>query len=101
MAETRVNASITDVTKNGTIWICEHMFRYQRSKGIFFNDNPFSFTLPVLFLQTSLVSVSTTILQHILEPIGQSTFFPQLLVIYLNINFMKYICLLKLRYLKK
>ncbi|XP_045832726.1 cation/H(+) antiporter 15-like [Trifolium pratense] len=79
MAETRVNASITDVTNNGTIWICEHMFRYQRSKGIFFYDNPFSFTLPVLFLQTTLVSVSTTILQLILEPIGTSSFFPQLL----------------------
>jgi len=83
MAATSENANITGVTPNGTIWVCEHMIKYERSKGIFFHDNPFRYTLPVLFLQTSLVSFLTTILQILLEPLGESSFVPQTLVIYL------------------
>jgi len=83
MAAASQNTNITGVTPNRTMWVCEHLIKYERSKGIFFHDNPFTYTLPVLFLQTSLASLLTTILQFILAPLGQSSFVPQMLVIYL------------------
>ncbi|XP_039690665.1 cation/H(+) antiporter 15 [Medicago truncatula] len=79
MAATSENANITGVTPNGTTWVCEHLIKFERSKGIFLQDNPFSYTLPVLFLQTSLASLFTAILQFVLAPLGQSSFVPQML----------------------
>jgi len=83
MAATSVNTNVTGITPNETTWVCEHLIKFERSKGIFFHDNPFTYTLPVLFLQTSLASLLTTILQFVLAPLGQSSFVPQMLVIYL------------------
>ncbi|KAJ1437526.1 Sodium/solute symporter superfamily [Sesbania bispinosa] len=67
------------VTPNGTIWTCEQTTKFQRSKGIFFGDNPLTFTLPVLILQTSLVGLLTTFLKFLLTPLGQSSFLPYVL----------------------
>jgi len=75
--------NVTALILSRKIWVCEHVNKYERSKGVLLHDNPFTYTLPVLFLQTSLVSLLTTILQFILAPLGQSSFVPQMLVIYL------------------
>ena len=71
----------TGVSSNRTIWMCERLTRFPRSRGIFFGDNPLSNTLPVLALQSSLVGLLATCLQLLLTPLGQSSFFPQMLVI--------------------
>ena len=79
MAESSLNATVSGLATNGSFWVCEYAVKYQRSRGLFFGDNPLSFTLPVLFIQTSLVSILTTILQFLLEPLGETSFFPQML----------------------
>ncbi|CAK8537903.1 unnamed protein product [Lathyrus sativus] len=79
MADSTVNSTINAITTNGTIWICEEASKNPRSRGIFFSDNPFSYTLPVLFVQISLVSTLTAILQFLLEPMGETRFFAQML----------------------
>ncbi|XP_058758426.1 cation/H(+) antiporter 15-like [Vicia villosa] len=79
MADSTVNSTVNAITTNGTVWICEQISKNPRSRGIFFSDNPFSYTLPVLFVQISLVSSLTAVLQFLLQPIGETRFFPQLL----------------------
>ncbi|XP_058744705.1 cation/H(+) antiporter 15-like [Vicia villosa] len=79
MADSTVNATVNAITTNGTVWICEQVSKNPRSRGIFFSDNPFSYTLPVLFVQISLVSSLTAVLQFLLQPIGETRFFPQML----------------------
>ena len=79
MAESTLNTTVSGIAANGSYWVCEHAVKYQRSRGIFLGDNPFSFTLPVLFIQTSLVSILTTVLQFLLHPIGETSFFPRML----------------------
>ncbi|XP_015931912.1 cation/H(+) antiporter 15 [Arachis duranensis] len=79
-----LNASTTTLgheatTTNNTIWVCERFTRAARSRGIFFSDNPLSYTMPVLILQTSVVALITTTLQLLLTPFGQSSFVPQML----------------------
>ncbi|XLT27863.1 hypothetical protein HN873_059155 [Arachis hypogaea] len=66
-------------TTNNTIWVCERFTRAARSRGIFFSDNPLSYTMPVLILQTSVVALITTTLQLLLTPFGQTSFVPQML----------------------
>ncbi|XP_058744704.1 cation/H(+) antiporter 15-like [Vicia villosa] len=79
MTDSTVNSTINRVSTSGRVWFCEEVSKNPRSRGIFFSDNPFSYTLPVLFIQTSLVSSLTAVLQFFLEPIGETKFFPQLL----------------------
>ena len=79
MAESTLNTTVLGRATNGSFWICEESIKYQRSRGIFFGDNPFNFTLPVLFIQTSLVSIFTSILQFLLKPLGETRFLPQIL----------------------
>ncbi|KAL5102288.1 hypothetical protein RYX36_006615 [Vicia faba] len=79
MSDSTVNSTVNAISTNGTIWICEHMSKNPRSRGIFFSDNPFSYTLPVLLIQISLVSSLTATLQFLLQPIGETRFFSQML----------------------
>ncbi|CAI8585934.1 unnamed protein product [Vicia faba] len=79
MADSTVNSTIDTILTNGTIWICEPISKNPRLRGIFFSDNPFNYTLPVLFIQISLVSSLTATLQFLLEPIGETRFFSQML----------------------
>lgn len=66
---------------NMSIYVCEVTTRFPRSSGIFFGDNPLKYALPVIVLQISLVGMLTTILQLLLTPLGETSFFPHLLVI--------------------
>ncbi|KAG6583332.1 Cation/H(+) antiporter 15, partial [Cucurbita argyrosperma subsp. sororia] len=63
---------------NGS-WVCQPNERY-RSRGIFFGDNPFSFGNTVFLAQISISSLLTCLLQCLLTPIGESSFFSQMLV---------------------
>ncbi|MED6151685.1 hypothetical protein PIB30_084746 [Stylosanthes scabra] len=65
---------------NNTLWMCERFSRSARSRGIFFGDNPLSYTMPVLILQSSIVGLVTTTLQILFTPLGQSSFVPQMLM---------------------
>ncbi|AES98900.1 transmembrane protein, putative [Medicago truncatula] len=67
-------------------WICEQMIIHQRSKGIFFHENPFSYAVPVLFIQSSLASILIAILQFLLAPLGQTSFVPQILSKFLKVQ---------------
>ena len=63
---------------NGS-WVCQPNERY-RSRGIFFGDNPFSFGNTIFLAQISVSSLLTCLLQCLLTPIGESSFFSQMLV---------------------
>ncbi|CAK8537902.1 unnamed protein product [Lathyrus sativus] len=79
MADSTVNATVNSIATNGTIWICEYMSKNRRSRGVFFSDNPFNYTFSVFLIQISLVSSLTAVLQFLLEPVGETRFFPQML----------------------
>ncbi|XVF20386.1 hypothetical protein REPUB_Repub11eG0194100 [Reevesia pubescens] len=61
-------------------WICTQDMGDLRSKGVFFGDNPIHFATPVLFLQISSSAICTAIFQLLLNPLGESAFFSQMLV---------------------
>ncbi|KAG8371539.1 hypothetical protein BUALT_Bualt13G0098400 [Buddleja alternifolia] len=49
------------------------------SRGIFFADNPFTFSTPLLLIQLSLCALLTALLHRLFTPLGQSVFISQIL----------------------
>ncbi|KAK7372189.1 hypothetical protein VNO80_05560 [Phaseolus coccineus] len=83
-----VSTGIVNVTYNSSsfsssdksLWVCERITRFQRfSKGVFFGENPLNYTLSMFILQASLVCLFSSSFQYLLNPIGASTFVPQVL----------------------
>jgi len=50
------------------------------SRGIFFDDNPFDFAVPVLCAQLSISALINAFLQLVLSPIGETAFISQMWV---------------------
>lgn len=80
MAATNINSG-RHIFPNGTVWVCEPLSKFQRTKGIFFGENPLNFTMSLFLLQTSVAGFLTSFLQFLLIPLGESSFFPHMLVI--------------------
>ncbi|KAL2975841.1 hypothetical protein AAZX31_14G185200 [Glycine max] len=79
MAHANLSSNPT-LSLNTTQYICEHATKFQPySKGIFYSDNPLNHTLTIISMQASLVCLSSTWLQFLLVPFGETTFIPQVL----------------------
>lgn len=52
----------------------------ERSRGIFYGDNPLDHTTPTVLAQLSLSSLLSALTQYILTPLGESAFISMLLV---------------------
>lgn len=50
------------------------------SRGIWYGDDPFSFTVPLLLLQLSLISLFTRSIHHLLKRFSQPSIVSQILV---------------------
>lgn len=50
------------------------------SRGVFHGEDPLDFSLPLLLLQLSLISIVTRVFQLILKPLGQPVIVSQILV---------------------
>ncbi|XP_027368460.1 cation/H(+) antiporter 15-like [Abrus precatorius] len=64
---------------NRSIWECENATKFQRSKGVFYGDNPLDYILSLVILQIAIVSLLTSWLQFLLIPLGEGSFVPQVL----------------------
>lgn len=62
----------------GGSYIC-HLFRQINSRGIWFGDDPLSFSMPLLMLQLSLISIITRSIYILLKPFGQPMIVSQIL----------------------
>ncbi|KAM6597506.1 hypothetical protein CsatA_008030 [Cannabis sativa] len=71
-----MNESTTGAKK----WVCKDLSKLVRSAGVFYGDNPFDFSTPILYAQLSISALLTALLQLILNPLGQSAFISQMLV---------------------
>uniref|UniRef100_A0A7N0THH4 Cation/H+ exchanger domain-containing protein n=1 Tax=Kalanchoe fedtschenkoi TaxID=63787 RepID=A0A7N0THH4_KALFE len=60
------------------IFVC-HSVDQINSKGIFYGDDPLIFSLPLLLMQLSLISIITRIAYAILKPFGQPMIVSQIL----------------------
>ncbi|CAM8950130.1 unnamed protein product [Rhodiola kirilowii] len=60
------------------IYVC-HSVDQINSKGIFFGDDPLLFSVPLLLMQISLISIITRIAYAILKPFGQPMIVSQIL----------------------
>lgn len=65
--------------KFGVSDVC-HALSLTNSKGFWYGDNPLDFSLPLLLLQLSLVSILSGIFYLILKPLGQPPVISQILV---------------------
>ncbi|KAK7385593.1 hypothetical protein VNO78_31319 [Psophocarpus tetragonolobus] len=78
MAESDLISS--SLSLNKTLNICENIQKFRgSSNGIFYHDNPLSYTFPIVTLQVALVCLLTSCLQFLLRPIGETNFIPQVL----------------------
>ncbi|KAL5580617.1 hypothetical protein UlMin_013059 [Ulmus minor] len=62
----------------GTSYVC-HVVGQINSSGLWFGDNPLSFSLPLLLLQLILISIFTRAFYLILKPFGQPSIVSQIL----------------------
>lgn len=67
----------------GVDWICEPWVG-AGSLGIARGENPIKFTLPLLLLQISVVTIISVFLQFLLRPFGKFAFLTQILVYILS-----------------
>lgn len=63
--------------------ICQGKDDIIKSSGIFFGESLLLSSTPILFVQLSLAALCTASFQLFLNPLGESAFFSQMLVIFL------------------
>jgi hypothetical protein len=69
-----MNVSETDLKL-----VCQGIIS-ERSRGIFYGDNPLDHSTPTVLAQLSLSSLLSALTQYILTPLGESAFISMLLV---------------------
>lgn len=70
----------------GASFVCEAL-GHINSRGLWLGDDPLSFSVPLLLLQLSLISIFTRSIYIFLKPFGQPSIVSQILV-----SFSIYIC---------
>jgi hypothetical protein len=75
----RDQAMVSGQVKLGFTYIC-HSLGQINSSGLWFGDNPLEFSLPLLLLQLSLISIFTRSLCFLLKPFGQPTIVSHIVV---------------------
>ena len=59
--------------------VCQHVGMIN-SKGLWFHDDPLEYTLPLLLVQLSLISIITRSIYIFLKPLGQPSIVSHILV---------------------
>lgn len=59
--------------------VCQHVDMIN-SRGLWFHDDPLEYTLPLLLLQLSLISIITRSIYIFLKPLGQPSIVSHILV---------------------
>ncbi|KAK9280359.1 hypothetical protein L1049_014048 [Liquidambar formosana] len=68
----------------GGAYVCQSL-NHINSRGIWHGDDPLAFSLPLLMLQLSLISIITRSIYVLLKPFGQPLIISQILVSFLPI----------------
>lgn len=66
--------SVDDQDEVATSYIC-HALDHINSSGLWFGDDPLAFSVPLLLLQLSLISIFTRSIYFLLKPFGQPSIF--------------------------
>ncbi|KAL3517998.1 hypothetical protein ACH5RR_020587 [Cinchona calisaya] len=61
-----------------TSYLC-HFLNQINSRGVFYHDDPLSYSVPLLLLQLSIISIITRVVQFLLRPFGQPFIVSQIL----------------------
>lgn len=70
---------VDDQDEVSTSYIC-HAIDHINSSGLWFGDDPLAFSVPLLLLQLSLISIFTRSISFLLKPFGQPSIVSQILV---------------------
>ena len=78
-------------------YICQSINRIN-SKGFWFGNNPLEFSMPLLLLQLSLMSIVTQCIYLVLKPLGQTAIVSQILVSLLTFIVLNILCFILLSF---
>lgn len=70
---------IDDLGGFRTSYLC-HFVNQINSRGVLSHDDPLSYSVPLLLLQLSLISIITRVVQFLLKPFGQPFIVSQIIV---------------------